>query len=141
MIDLGKMIRTLRKRAGLNQPELARLLNCTKQTVSNYERNQRQPDYVTLEALADIFNVPMAMLISPEDQARELARIYASYPQTVISETAPAVSAHVLSDNESELLRLFRCLNDVGRSKLLDFAGDLVDIPKYKKENTTSSMA
>ncbi len=80
MNDIGKLIASLRKEKRLSQDELARRLNCTKQTVSNYERGVRRPDYEMLEAIADELNVPMSFFISKEEQRSELARIYNSYP-------------------------------------------------------------
>lgn len=69
MIDVGKMIASIRKERGLSQAQLADRLGLSKQAVSNYERGIREPDYVTLEAIADVLNVPISMLISREDQA------------------------------------------------------------------------
>lgn len=79
MIDVGKMIAKVRKDRGYSQQQLADKLNLSKQAVSNYETGKREPDYVTLEAIADALNVPMTMLISPEDQERALNEIYATY--------------------------------------------------------------
>ena len=79
MSDIGSMILKLRNEREMSQDELARRLNCTKQTISNYERNARRPSYEMLEAIADILNVPMSFLISKEEQREELERIYKEY--------------------------------------------------------------
>ena len=79
MIDVGRMITQIRKDRGYTQQQLAFKLNITKQAVSNYETGKREPDYVTLEAIADALNVPVTMLISPEDQEKALNDIYATY--------------------------------------------------------------
>ena len=76
MIDVGKMISSIRKERGLSQLQLAEKLSISKQAISNYERGIREPDYVTLEAIADVLNVPMAMLISREDQEKALGKLY-----------------------------------------------------------------
>lgn len=78
MNDIGKLINILRRERGLSQIELADKLNCTKQTVSNYERNTRRPDYEMLEAIADVLNVPMTFFMSQEEQQEELSKIYGS---------------------------------------------------------------
>lgn len=80
MIEVGKMIASVRRERGLSQSQLAQKLNCSKQAISNYERGTRDPDYETLEAIADILNCPIAFFVSPEDQARSLAGIYGNYP-------------------------------------------------------------
>ncbi len=45
-----------RLRKDLNQTELAKFLNVSKQTVSNWENGNRIPDTLTLSKLADFFN-------------------------------------------------------------------------------------
>lgn len=82
MLDVGKMIAQIRKDRGMSQIQLARKANLTKQTISNYERGERKPDYVTLETIADILNVPVSMLISREEQQQALSSIYAGYIQS-----------------------------------------------------------
>lgn len=75
MIDIGAMIRQLRTERGLSQGTLGDMISSTKQTISNYENNRRRPDYETLEALADIFNVSISFFLTKEEQESELARI------------------------------------------------------------------
>ncbi len=55
-------LRTLRKQDGLTQAELARRLGISKSTISMYENGNREPDFETLEAFADYFNVDMNRL-------------------------------------------------------------------------------
>lgn len=74
MINIGKVIQSLRRERGWRQEDVAKRINVTKQALSLYERGQRQPSYETLEALADAFNVPIGTLISEEDRSRELSK-------------------------------------------------------------------
>lgn len=92
MIDVGKMIASIRKERGLSQAQLAERLSISKQAISNYERGVREPDYVTLEAIADVLNVPMSMLISKEEQAAALEALYADIP--LPSNVRPISSLH-----------------------------------------------
>ena len=80
MIDVAKMIYTLRKERGWTQAELAGRLHCTKSVISHYETGKRQPNYEMLEAMADVFNVPIGFLISDEDRTRELLAINGRVP-------------------------------------------------------------
>lgn len=80
MIDVGKMIASIRRERGLSQVQLADKLGLSKQAVSNYERGIREPDYVTLEAIADVLNVPISMLISREEQTAALDALYSDEP-------------------------------------------------------------
>lgn len=135
MIDVGKMILTLRKERGMTQSDLAKRLNCTKQSISFYERGKRSPDYLTLEALADIFNVPMAMLISPDDQKRELEKIYATYGIDWSGDSS------ALSADEKELLRTFRSFNAAGQKYVMDTVRGMAYNPNYQKQDMSSEMA
>lgn len=52
-LSIAKHIRSLRKRAGLTQEELAQRLYVTRQTVSLWELGKTRPDVETLQAIAD----------------------------------------------------------------------------------------
>lgn len=75
MIDIGRMIRKLRDEREWSQGQLGRKMRVSKQTISNWENNRRAPDYETLEALADIFNVPMSYFVSSEDERKVLEKL------------------------------------------------------------------
>lgn len=93
MIDVGKMIAKVRNERGLSQQQLANKLNMSKQAISNYECGKREPDYATLEAIADALNAPMAMFISKEDQAAALEAIYATYSKSNLPSNVRPISA------------------------------------------------
>lgn len=57
------MLKYLRNRSGLTQMDLAKKLGVAKSTISMYENGQREPEFETLEALADYFNVTMDFLL------------------------------------------------------------------------------
>ena len=59
MTYLGTRIKYLRKLDGVTQQQLAAALRISKSSISMYENGQREPDFETLEALADYFNVDM----------------------------------------------------------------------------------
>lgn len=105
MPNIGQLLRQIRIERGITQDELAARLGCIKQTISNYERNLRTPAYETLEALADVLNVPMSFFLSTEEQQEALQKIYATYGTTL-----------PLSENSLELAKLYDSLNDEGRA-------------------------
>lgn len=69
MKDFPTVLRALRKQAGMTQPELAEKLGVSRSAVSMYECGTREPNFTTLEALSDIFNVDMNTLTgtAPEE--------------------------------------------------------------------------
>lgn len=95
MIDIGKMIQQLRTERQWTQNQLARKLNITKQTVSNYENNRRSPDFETLELLADVFNVPMSFFVTPEEEKKALSELNGA-PYVPGIETIPYTPARAM---------------------------------------------
>lgn len=59
MASFKEMLKYLRVRDNLSQAELADKLGVAKSTISMYEVGKREPDFETLEAIADFFNVDM----------------------------------------------------------------------------------
>lgn len=78
------MLKYLRSRENLSQAELAEKLGVAKSTISMYEVGKREPDFETLEAIADLFNVDMNFLLGKDgsendhyylnDETRQIAQ-------------------------------------------------------------------
>ncbi len=62
-MEFPRRLRELRLRRNLSQVELGKALSLDKSTISLYESGRRQPDYATLERLADFFGVSTDFLI------------------------------------------------------------------------------
>ena len=60
------MLKYLRNSDKLSQSELAEKLGVAKSTISMYEVGKREPDFETLEAIADLFNVDMNFLLGKD---------------------------------------------------------------------------
>ena len=63
MANFGTILKQLRQRDKITQVDLAAKLQISRSTISMYETDERQPDFETLEAIADIFNVDMNYLL------------------------------------------------------------------------------
>ena len=84
MASFKEMLKYLRVRDNLSQAELADKLGVAKSTISMYEVGKREPDFETLEAIADFFNVDMNFLLGKDgsendhyylnDETREIAQ-------------------------------------------------------------------
>lgn len=57
---IGQHIRTMRLSRGMTQADLAKAIDQSQSSITMYETGRREPDFETLEALADVFNVPMS---------------------------------------------------------------------------------
>lgn len=59
---IADRIRSLRSEQHLSQQELADILEIGRSTLANYEQGKREPNFETLEKIADYFNVDMNYL-------------------------------------------------------------------------------
>ncbi len=88
MPNFATIIKNLRISRGITQEQLASLLKVSRSAIGMYETGSRQPDFETLEAFADIFNVDMDYLLgrSSVERKHPLSPIPAGFeplPQTV----------------------------------------------------------
>lgn len=65
---LNERIRLLRVANAMSQVELAKKLNVTKQSVSNWENDNIQPSIEMLVKLSKIFGVPTDYLLGLDDR-------------------------------------------------------------------------
>lgn len=63
----GKRLAQLRKEKGLSQYELADRMGFSRGQVANYEQGKREPDYETLQKIADFFDVSTDYLLGRRD--------------------------------------------------------------------------
>lgn len=63
----AKRLKELRQQKRLSQYQLADLLKLTRGQLANYEQKKRQPDFDTLELLADFFKVSTDYLLGRTD--------------------------------------------------------------------------
>lgn len=64
---IGLRIKTMRKSRKMTQADLALAINQSQSSITMYETGRREPDFETLEALADVFNVPLSAIVADED--------------------------------------------------------------------------
>ena len=63
MVGFGNILKSLRKKAGLTQKQLAEKMGVTASVVSYYELSERTPSPETLIKLANIFHVSTDYLL------------------------------------------------------------------------------
>lgn len=86
-ISFAMRLKKLREQKKLNQTELANLLEVSNGSISKWERGDRQPDYETLEKIADTFNVTIDYLLGRSDikYKSDNSQINFSTPQEALS--------------------------------------------------------
>lgn len=61
-------LKYFRKRERLTQKELADKLGVSRSAIAMYEKSSREPDFETLENIADFFNVNMSTLLGEKEK-------------------------------------------------------------------------
>lgn len=67
-MTIGERIRELRKASGLSQEQLAKQVDVTRQTISNWEANIAQPNLEKIIMISDLFQISLDQLIKGEKQ-------------------------------------------------------------------------
>lgn len=116
MKKFSNILRGLRCESDLTQQELAEKLGISFSSISMYERGQREPNFETLELIADYFNVDMNYLLGKSN-------IKNSY-KIIESED---------SDTDAELCRPYPIIGEVaagyGSEAIEEETGDYERIP------------
>lgn len=110
------VIRNLRKQEGMTQAELGRALGISKSTISMYECGKREPDFETLELVADYFNVDMNHLMGWKDETFSAIRDGYLSPSDISYELGlpEQVVSDVLANPQNASPEVFNKLCQVG---------------------------
>ena len=74
MAQFDKILRLLRGEKDMSQQELADALGISKSAINMYERGERQPNFETLEAIADFFNVDIDYLLGRTNKTTKIIK-------------------------------------------------------------------
>ena len=114
-----KNIKSLRLDRNLNQQTVANYLGITQQAYANYERGVRQPDPETLTKLADFFDVSIDYLLGRDSAFHN-------------------IETFEFSSLEMSFINEIRLLNNLGQEKIIGYIEDLLNVPEYRKSETTN---
>lgn len=79
MGDFQNIFKRLRSSCGLTQAEMAEKLGISRSTIGMYETGAREPDFETLEKIADFFNVDIDYLLGRTDKTTLLPETVGHY--------------------------------------------------------------
>lgn len=96
----------LRSARGLTQQQLADLTGLTRGRLNNYEQGTREPDLVTLQSLADFFQVTTDFLLGRTDTAGDFTAETMSKIDQALDED-PELLAFWLETKKRPDLQLF----------------------------------
>ena len=112
-MDIGKLVRELRKSAGMTQMELADRLGVSYQQVQKYENGTSKFSVFRLRQVAEVFGLPVKYFVEPVPaKAAEPAVPYRSY-----------------GEEEENLVELFRSIKDEKtKARLMKLVKDIADL-------------
>lgn len=106
-MSIAERIKMARKAKGLTQTELGALIGKSGNTITNYEKGNREPDVMIIKKLSKALGVTGDWLLE-SDWAYEA--------------------------EEQTLLKNFRTMNDEGKRTLLVMSETLANTPTYQKK-------
>lgn len=121
-------IKHLRSEKGWTQTQLGDILKVKDSAISKYESEKVPLTAETIKELANIFNVTTDYILCVSDDPKEYCT---SFP----------VSESLLTENENELLEVFRKLNERQQIKLIGRIEEIVDqmTNSFKSNNALST--
>jgi transcriptional regulator with XRE-family HTH domain len=93
-MDFAQRIRELRKKKGMTQTELAKSLGKTLGTISTWETGKRKPEFETMDALCDYFDVNLGYLIGSSDDPTLYKPTQEELNELGLSEVEDELSEH-----------------------------------------------
>lgn len=82
MGNFNHIFKAMRIRYGYTQDGLADALDLSRSTISMYENGNREPDFVTLERIADLFHVDIDYLLGRTNLSNHVSDEKAIYEPT-----------------------------------------------------------
>ena len=70
-MTLGERLKKLRENMDLEQKDVANMIGVKNNTLSQYESDNRKPDYDTLQRLAKLYNVTIDYLVTGKESIKE----------------------------------------------------------------------
>lgn len=143
-MSIGERIRDYRKKVGLSQKELGKMLDVSQQHIAQYESGKRTPKLDTIQKIATSLNVNINDLLeSPLNDSS----LYQAFKDASISD-APigrqfinaelTIQVDDWQQIDIELVKRFKKLNEAGKAIAIERIEELTEIPRYtkKEENT-----
>ena len=128
MGDFKNVFKRLRIASQLTQADMAQKLGIAKSTISMYENGNREPDFETLEKIADFFNVDTDYLLGRTEKTSILPETIGHY---YLNDETREIAQEVFEN--PELRSLFHVARDIPPERLkahIDFMKSLKEQEK-----------
>ena len=118
MATFSERLKQLRLQSGMSQSDLADKISVNKQTISQYERGVRRPDFETLSSLCDAFNVSSDYMLGKSEvtlryvDSNGLSLLDGKENKTYYTNPETAEIAQKIFENK-EMRALFDAVDDI----------------------------
>ncbi len=142
-MNIGDNMRNIRKQKNMTLQQLADILECSQQNISQYESGKRTPKLKTVQKIAGALNVNINDLLeSPLDDSPFYKALKNANPSEhpIGKDFINAQLSKQVDDWEQidiELVKKFKQLNETGKAIAIERVEELAEIPRYtqKEEN------
>ncbi len=128
MGDFPNVFKHIREKSGLTQQQLADKLGISRSAIGMYEKGEREPNFETLELIADTFNVDMNYLLGKKSSTEVIPVVYYFNPET-------SKIAQEIYDNK-ELSLLFDAARDADPEDLQTVHSMLMALKRKEHGNS-----
>jgi transcriptional regulator with XRE-family HTH domain len=151
-MTIGQKIKQIRKEKGLTQKELAQKLGFTSQNLAQYENGKRLPKTETLKKIANVLEVSIFELdeslffntsldsFAGSPKFDESINKNVQYTMEEVDRAdlelnnqTNNIECKKTQPDDKVMLSYFHKANDLGKEKIIDYATDIVENPKYRK--------
>ena len=141
-MNIGDTMRNIRKQKGMTLQQLADILGCSQQNISQYESGKRTPKLKTVQKIADALNVNVNDLLeSPLDDSsiyQVLKNV--DYSDSPVSRNfinaQLTIQIHDWELIDIELVKKFKQLNEIGKAIAIERIEELSEIPRYTQKES-----
>ena len=118
MGDFPNIFKRIREQSGLTQQQMADKLGISRSAIGMYEKGEREPNFETLELIADTFNVDMNFLLGKKPTTEVI-------PDTYYLDKEAREAAQFLYENP-DYKELFDATRKVKKEDI-DFVKQMID--------------
>lgn len=136
MYDLGNLLKQLREEKNVSMDKMIEDLkslysiSIAKSTISKWENNKADPSMENAKVLCNYFNISLDYLLGLSKFKNKEEELEAHKYQMI-----EFANKHNKNFKEKKLIDNYNKLNDLGKDKLIEYSNDLIEAPKYLKED------
>lgn len=155
ILNFGERLKNIRREKKISQQELGKRLGVSQQTIAQYEKIKDTPKSATvfrlanaleLDDLSKLIDISPATQVMWKNRHGDLGKAYlerVEHEDRLNHANSSQSNPKALNENNSdlpfapsldEIAEYYNKLTNLGKNKLLEYAEDLADNPKYQAD-------